>query len=385
MQSVCLATRRDGSEEIPLEALTPPRWMRGGEASTAPGTAAAAGAVVVPPPNTVGPRAEEVVQPGVSADAVEGRLRREIRRRQYSTETEKAYAGWVRRFLVFHGDRDPALMGADEVRKYLTHLAFRESVSASTQNQAFSALLFLFRDILHLELKGLADTPRAKRPLRLPVVLTRDEVDAILLHLRGSIWLVASLMYGAGLRLQECLRARIKDVDFGRRAFAVRDGKGRKDRETVLPLVLIESLQRHVERVRHLHGLDLAAGNGSVLLPDALARKYPRAPWELAWQWVFPASRLYRNRTNGLFQRYHVHETVVQRSFRDAVRAAGIPKPATSHSLRHSFATHLLETGYDIRTIQKLLGHSDVSTTMVYTHVVNLRARGVKSPLDRDR
>jgi integron integrase len=276
-------------------------------------------------------------------------------------------------------------MGAIEVQAYLTHLALRDKVSASTQNQAFSALLFFYRRVLKRELEGLADTPRAKGPVRLPVVLSREEVKATLGQLRGTLRLIASLMYGSGLRLHECLQARVKDVDLSRRAFVVRDGKGRKDRETMLPLSQVEVLRQHIEKARDLHDRDLVAGNGSVILPDALERKYPRAPWELAWQWVFPASRLYVNRENGLFQRYHLHETVVQRAVREAVRAAGIAKAATCHSLRHSFATHLLEAGYDIRTIQELLGHKDVSTTMIYTHVANTGPRGVKSPLDEDR
>jgi integron integrase len=310
------------------------------------------------------------------------RLRETIRRRHYSRRTEKAYVGWLRRFLAFHGGRDPALLGEAEVRAYLSHLALRETVSASTQNQAFSAILFFYRDVLGRRLEGLEDTPRAKRPVRLPVVLSREEVKAVLGQLRRTLWLIASLMYGSGLRLEECLRSRVKDVDFSRRAFTVRDGKGGKDRETVLPLALLEPLRAHIDSIRKLHARDLAAGNGSVIVPDALVRKYPRAPWELGWQWVFPATRMYVNRTNGLLQRYHLHETVVQRAVRDAVRAGGIAKQATSHSLRHSFATHLLEAGYDIRTIQELLGHKDVSTTMIYTHVADVGPRGVKSPLD---
>jgi integron integrase len=274
-------------------------------------------------------------------------------------------------------------MGSPEVRQYVTHLAVRGGVSASTQNQALSALLFLYRDVLRRPLPGLEGTPRAKRPERLPVVLTRAEVDAILAQLRGSLRLIVSLMYGAGLRLQECLKARIKDVDFGRNCVTVRNGKGQKDRETMLPRVILGPLREHVERVRALHQKDLTEGNGSVLLPAPLLRKNPSASWEFNWQWLFPASRLYRNRENGLLQRYHVHETAVQRGFRHALQTAGIPKPATPHSLRHSFATHLLEAGHDIRSIQELLGHKDVSTTMIYTHVADHGPRSLQSPLDR--
>jgi integron integrase len=370
---------------VPLEALTPPPWMQNTEWMAPPSREATA---VTDCGNRVGSQR----QPGGTAlgpeepprAAAARRLREAIRRRHYSARTEKAYVAWLRRFLAFHGGRDPALLGEAEVRAYLSHLALRETVAASTQNQAFSAILFFYRDVLGRRLEGLASTPRAKRPVRLPVVLSREEVKVILGQLRRTLWLIASLMYGSGLRLEECLRSRVKDVDFSRRAFTVRDGKGRKDRETVLPLALLEPLRAHIDGVRRLHGRDLAAGNGSVVLPDALVRKYPRAPWELAWQWVFPATRMYVNRTNGLLQRYHLHETVVQRAFRDAVRAAGIAKQATSHSLRHSFATHLLEAGYDIRTIQELLGHKDVSTTMIYTHVANVGSRGVKSPLDHE-
>jgi integron integrase len=356
-----------GRSEVPLEALTPPPWMTTALVETPP----------PPPPASGGPASDNVPM------SVEEKLRASLRQRHYSVRTEKTYVAWIRRFLAFHGGRDPNFVGAPEVREYLSHLALRRNVSASTQNQAFSAILFLYREVLKRELAGLAATPRAKGPTRVPVVLSREEVQAVLGHLRGSVWLIASLMYGSGLRLRECLGARIKDVDFSRRAFSVRDGKGRKDRETVLPQALEEPLRVHIGRVAELHKQDLLAGSGGVVLPDALERKYPRAPWEFGWQWVFPASRHYVNRANGLLQRFHVHDTVVQRAFHEAVRAAGIRKLATCHTLRHSFATHLLEAGHDIRTIQELLGHKDVSTTMIYTHVANLGPRGVKSPLDR--
>jgi len=289
----------------------------------------------------------------------------------------------VHRYLAFHQDRDPGLMGAAEVRSFLTHLAVQGKVSASTQNQAFSALLFLYRTVLRQPIEGLEDTPRAKRPLRLPLVLSRGEVDAILGRLEGSLGLAASIMYGGGLRITEALELRTKDIDLDRRAVVVRDGKGRKDRETMLPVALVEPVRSHLARVAALHCSDLAEGSGSVLLPDALDSKYPRSAWALAWQWLFPAAHHYVNRENGRRQRYHIHETVLQRAFHDAVRRAGIARPAIPHALRHSFATHLLEDGYDIRTIQELLGHRDVSTTMIYTHVAHLGPRGVRSPLDR--
>ena len=310
------------------------------------------------------------------------RLRQVIWQRHYSRRTEKSYAGWIQRFVAFHRYRDPALLGTAEVRAYLTHLAVRQQVSASTQNQAFSALLFLFREVLERKLEGLDDTPRAKSSVRLPVVLSRHEVRAVLSRLRGRPWLIASLMYGSGLRLQECLALRIKDVEFDRRVLVVRDGKGRKDRETVFPGKLMDPLREQLQRVRSRHERDLVDGRGAVTLPDALERKYPSAPWELGWHWVFPASREYVDTGTGILRRHHLHPTLVQRIFRGAVRAAGITKPATSHSLRHSFATHMLESGYDIRTIQELLGHRDLSTTMIYTHVTSIGSKGVRSPLD---
>jgi integron integrase len=255
-------------------------------------------------------------------------------------------------------------------------------VSASTQNQAFSAIVFLYRDVLGRDLVGLEDTPRAKRPIRLPLVLARDEVQAVLQRLRGVPRLMCSLMYGGGLRLLECCRLRVKDVDFHRGEITVRDGKGRKDRLTVLPVRLVPSLRQHLERVERQHQRDFEGAAGYVALPDALARKYPSAPREWAWQWVFPATRIHVGAATGERRRHHLHESLLQRLFAAAVRDARLSKPATCHTLRHSFATHLLETGYDIRTIQELLGHNDVSTTMIYTHVLNRGGRGVKSPLD---
>jgi len=302
--------------------------------------------------------------------------------RHYSPRTEKAYLGWIRRFVAAHRGRHPEAMGVAEVAAYLAYLAMQTGVSASTQNQAFCALTFLYREVLDRPIEGLEDVARAKRPVRVPLVLSRAEVQAILDSARGTPALMSSLMYGSGLRLLECCRLRIKDVDFERGEIVVRAGKGRKDRVTVLPARLAAPLVRHIERVRVRHAADLVAGAGAVSLPDALERKFPNASREWPWQWVFPAGRFYVDPRTGERRRHHIHETVVQREFAAAVRASKVTKPATCHTLRHSFATHLLESGYDIRTIQELLGHNDVSTTMIYTHVLNRGGRGVRSPLD---
>jgi integron integrase len=310
------------------------------------------------------------------------RVRAELRARHYSARTEKAYVGWIRRFVLFHGRRPPELLGSAEVTAYLTHLALAGHVSAATQNQAFNALVYLFREVLSRELPGLAEIPRAKQPLRLPLVLAREEVQAVLRELHGTPALMCALMYGSGLRLLECCRLRVKDVDFLRCELTVRDGKGRKDRLTMLPARLAPVLRRHLERVALQHRHDLEGDAGHVALPRALARKYPHASRDWPWQWVFPATRIHVDAATGERRRHHIHESLLQRVFAAAVRAAALTKPATCHTLRHSFATHLLESGYDIRTIQELLGHSDVSTTMVYTHVLNRGGRGVRSPLD---
>jgi integron integrase len=302
--------------------------------------------------------------------------------RRYSRRTERAYVGWIRRFILFHGKRHPREMGEPEVVAFLSALATRDGVSASTQNQALSALVFLYSEVLGKELDWLGGLVRAHRPERLPVVLTHPEVRALLSHLAGSVWLMASLMYGSGLRLFECAELRIKDVDLDAGEIRVRDGKGRKDRVTMLPARLREPLTEHLTKVKQLHEQDLATGRGWVTLPDALTRKYPHAGREWGWQWVFPATRVYKDGATGQWRRHHLHESVVQRAVKVAAARAGITKPATCHVLRHSFATHLLEAGYDIRTIQELLGHRDVSTTMVYTHVLNRGGRGVRSPLD---
>jgi len=313
-------------------------------------------------------------------------VRRAIRVRHLSPSTERAYRDWIRRFLLFHDRCHPRSMGETEVTAFLSHLATDRCVSASTQNQALAAILFLFRDVYGRELDWLEGLVRAKRPARLPEVLSRREVGELLGHLDGTAWLQASLLYGAGLRLMECSRLRVKDVDFEGRQILVRDGKGRKDRRTMLPERVLRPLGDHLRRVRDQHEGDLRVGLGAVALPDALARKYPHAAREWSWQWVFPASRHYVDRETGERRRHHIHESVLQREVKAAARRAGISRRATCHTLRHSFATHLLEGGYDIRTIQELLGHKDVSTTMIYTHVLNLGAggRGVRSPLDSE-
>jgi len=310
------------------------------------------------------------------------RLGQAIRVRHYSPRTEVTYRHWVRRFILFHGKRHPSGLAAPEIAAFLNHLAVEEHVSASTQNQALSAIVFLYRNVLEQEAPLLEDLVRARKPRRLPVVLTASEVGAVLERLEGTIRLIASLLYGSGLRLLECLQLRVKDVDFERLEIRVRDGKGRKDRVTPLPRTLIEPLREQLVLARTIHGRDAALGFGETLLPSALARKYPSAAREWGWQYVFPATSRFKDRPGRTERRHHLHETVVQRGMKRAVRAAGIAKPASCHTLRHSFATHLIEIGYDIRTVQELLGHRDVRTTMIYTHVLNRGGRGVRSPLD---
>lgn len=325
--------------------------------------------------------------PGADPRAGEPRLldvvRDRVRRLGLAARTEQAYVGWIRRFILAHGKRHPRDMGKQEVEAFLTVLASRDRVAAATQNQALSALLFLYRQVLEIELPWMDEIQRAKRPERVPLVLSREEVQLLLSHMHGVAWLVASLLYGSGLRLLECLRLRIQDVDFARRELTVRCGKGGKDRRTMLPAALVEPLLAQVAEARRVHARDLAAGFGEVWLPHALARKYPNASRDTGWQYLFPAGDRSRDPRDGAVRRHHVGETVPQRAVRKAVVLARIPKPATCHTLRHSFATHLLEAGYDIRTIQELLGHKDVATTQVYTHVLNRGGRGVVSPLDR--
>ncbi|HEX6017006.1 MAG TPA: integron integrase [Burkholderiaceae bacterium] len=311
------------------------------------------------------------------------RLRDALRLRHYSIRTEQAYVDWVRRFVVFHGKRHPARLGASEVQAFLTHLAVERSVSSSTQNQAKSALLFLYREVLLVDLPWLDEVVGAKPSRRLPVVLTPSEVRRLLAELSGTMGLVASLLYGTGLRLIEALRLRVKDIEFERREIVVRDGKGAKDRVTVLPENLITALQAQLALVRKLHLRDLAAGHGDVHLPDALEVKYPNAARQWGWQWVFPSTTRSVDPRSGAEHRHHLHENSVQRAVSIAARRAAIVKPCSPHVLRHSFATHLLQAGYDIRTVQELLGHADVKTTMIYTHVLNRGGRGVRSPLDQ--
>ena len=310
-------------------------------------------------------------------------VRGKIRLKHYSIRTEQAYVDWIKRFILHFDKRHPRELGAAEVEAFLTHLAVAGNVAAATQNQAKSALLFLYREVLETELPWLDNVERARTPKRLPVVLTREEVQGVLGRLTGTHWLIASLLYGAGLRIMEGLRLRVKDVEFSRREILVRDGKGFKDRVTMLPAALAAPLAEHLERVKALHGRDLAAGRGAVYLPYALERKYPGAARDWAWQYVFPSANLSADPRTGIERRHHLQDQAVQRAMRQAVRDAGVNKPATPHTLRHSFATHLLEGGYDIRTVQELLGHADVSTTMIYTHVLNKGGRGVTSPLDR--
>jgi integron integrase len=310
------------------------------------------------------------------------RVRAACRVRHYSIRTEDAYVDWVKRFILFHHKRHPLEMGAAQINAFLTHLAVDGHVAASTQNQAFSALLFLYRSVLEVEPGLIEGVIRAQRPKRLPVVLTRSEVRRVLAQLTGTYRLIGQLLYGSGLRLLEGLRLRVKDLDFGQGEILVREGKGNKDRHTLLPEALRDDLCRHLEAVRRLHEEDLAKGFGKVYLPDALDRKLPAAAGEWRWQYVFPSANLSVDPRSGARRRHHAHEAAVSRAITTAVRRAGIAKHATSHSFRHSFATHLLEAGYDIRTVQELLGHADVATTMIYTHVLNKGGKGVKSPLD---
>jgi integron integrase len=355
-------------EQTPLEVLTPPPFPT----SSQPAGPAAKRLPIRPPSSAARETASRLID----------RMGSVVRTLHYSRRTERAYVYWVKRFLTHYGHRDPAGMGAGEIRAYLSHLAVNERVSASTQNQALCALVFLYGRVLGLDLESLEDIEWAKAPKRLPVVLTRGEVRSLLDAVNGVPQLVCRLLYGGGLRLVECLSLRVKDIDFERNELTIRDGKGAKDRVSVLPSSSRHDLQEHLQRVRRLHEEDLGRGQGRAALPFALAHKYRNADREWAWQYVFPASSHYTDPHTGLQHRHHLHETVIQKAMAEALRRSGLTKPATPHTLRHSFATHLLDSGYDIRTVQELLGHSDVQTTMIYTHVLNRGGRGVRSPAD---
>ncbi len=311
------------------------------------------------------------------------RVREVIRARHYSIRTEKSYVGWIRRFILYHNKQHPKDLSAIHIQQFLTHLAVDERVASSTQNQALNALVFLYKQVLKIQLEAIEDVVRAKKPQKVPVVLSRDEVGHLLASLNGTPWLMASLLYGSGLRLMDCLRLRVSDIDFDYKQITVRCGKGAKDRRTMMPDVVFEPLKTQVAHVKQIHRADVADGFGRVYLPAALERKYPNADRQLGWQYLFPASKRSVDPRSGRTMRHHVSESVLQGAVKKAVRIAGLEKPATCHTLRHSFATHLLEDGYDIRTVQELLGHKDVRTTMIYTHVLNRGGQAVRSPLDR--
>jgi len=336
-----------------------------------------------PRPDSAGRIAREAPPGAPQGPRLLDRVRTAIRARHYSRRTEESYTHWIRRFILFHGKRHPMGMGAAEITSFLSALAVKGRVSASTQNQALAAILFLYREVLEQEVPWLQGLVRARESRRLPVVLSRDEVRAVLGGMRGTPRLAATLLYGTGMRLLECLRLRVKDVEFARNQILVRAGKGDKDRVALLPAAVKAELSRHLDTARKQHQSDLRLDAGWVELPFALARKYPHAGREWGWQWVFPATRMYTDRETGQRRRHHLHESVLQRAVGEAVRCARLTKPATCHTLRHSFATHLLEDGYDIRTVQELLGHKDLRTTMIYTHVVNRGWGAVRSPADK--
>ena len=364
MRYVAVTTR------TPLWALTPPLWL----APRAP--------IERPSRLQDSPAwTDRARATSAAMSSILNPLRNSLRTLHYSRRTEKAYVFWVRRFVEHHA-RPPVDMGADEIRSFLSHLAVRQHVSASTQNQALCALVFLYGRVLAREMGTIDGIERAKSPKRLPVVLTRDEVKTVLSFMGGTPRLVSRLLYGGGFRLTECLSLRVKDLDFERKEVTIRAGKGARDRVTMLPPSCHQDLKAHLERVRRLHAQDLVRGLGRVPLPDALAAKYPNADREWCWQYVFPASSWYTDALTGIRHRHHLHETVIQKAVSDAMRRTGLHKHATPHTFRHSFATHLLDSGYDIRTVQELLGHTDVSTTMIYTHVLNRGARAVRSPVD---
>lgn len=309
-------------------------------------------------------------------------VRAVIRLRGMSYRTEQTYCEWIKRFILFHNKRHPSEMGVEEIRAFLTHLVVEQNVAGSTQNQALHSILFLYKQVLNIELPFIGGLPVAKKQPRLPVVFTREEVHTILAQLSGEKWLMASLLYGSGLRLSECLRLRVKDIDFDKNIITVREGKGGKDRVTMLPLPMKEPLCEHLINVKQKHEADLAAGFGNVAIPFALSRKYPTAATEWKWQYVFPAPHRSRDPRNGEMRRHHLDPSVLQKAVKEAIQQTKIPKHGSCHTFRHSFATHLLEAGYDIRTVQELLGHADVKTTMVYTHVLNRGGLAVRSPLE---
>ncbi len=309
-------------------------------------------------------------------------VREAIRVRHYSYRTEQAYIGWIERFIQFNHGQHPEELSEKEIGKFLTHLAVRENVAASTQNQALCALLFLFKNVIGKTIEESTNIIWAKKPKKLPIVLSRGEVKKVLDSLAGVYWLIGNLLYGSGLRLMECLRLRVKDVDFAFQQITVRSAKGEKDRRTILPEILNEPLKKHLEKVQRLYQQDFQKKHAGVYLPYALAQKYPNASRTLGWYWVFPSAKISTDPRSGEKRRHHTHEAVVQKAVREAVKKAGVVKPAGCHTLRHSFATHLLESGYDIRTVQELLGHASVSTTMIYTHVIKKGGSGVKSPAD---
>jgi integron integrase len=309
-------------------------------------------------------------------------VRDACRLKHYSRRTEDTYVDWIKRFILFHKKRHPQDMGAPEIEAFLTHLAVDLNVASSTQNQAYSAILFLYRYVLHIDLPDTLNAARAKKPKRLPVVLTRDEVRRVIDQLDGTPKLMVQLLYGSGLRLNECVRLRIKDLDFNQNQILIREAKGNADRVTLLPARLIEPLQAHLRRVRQLHTQDLKNGYGTVYLPTAFDRKYPTAATAWNWQYVFPSERLSKDPQSGQVRRHHASDSSLQKAIAAAARRAGLTKPIGPHTFRHSFATHLLESGYDIRTVQELLGHKDVKTTQIYTHVLNRGGLAVRSPLD---
>lgn len=323
--------------------------------------------------------------PPVSRPKLLDRVRWHLRVKHYSIRTEQAYLDWIRRFILFHGKRHPDIMGEEQIGAYLTHLAVNRHVSASTQNQALSALLFLFQQVLDRKLDFIPGLERVRRPPKVPVVLTPEETRAVLAQLRGDYRLMGELLYGSGMRLMEAVRLRVKDIDFGYNQITIHDGKGMRERVTLLPQSLKKSLQSHLDRVKELHQQDLRRGAGNVYLPFGLRRKYPNAQRAWSWQYVFPAVKPSLDPRSGETRRHHIQEKNLQNAVKIAVRKTGVTKAASCHTFRHSFATHLLDGGYDIRTVQELLGHKDVSTTMIYTHVLNKPGLGIRSPLDRHR